>query len=145
MLNVDSVKYFKRAYLSSSSAFSPFYAFPNGNHLDKMKQCFKIEDQEKLIEFLKTANSIQLSACQTFKPKNIDNVPWGPTIENPATVGAFKIKSTDELYNSDDSPAIDTLFSFNSQVFEIVNFLNCDQYANNVHECLRSPYNTDRA
>lgn len=115
MLNVESRKYFNRAFLSSGSAFS-YYAFSNVNHLDHMKNCTEIHDREKLIEFLKTVHSNDLDECQTFSSKNANTVSYAPTIENPGTIGAFKVKSANEMYNSDDPPVMDTLFSFTSQV-----------------------------
>lgn len=116
MLNKESRKYFNRAFLSSSSGFSN-YAFANsGNHLDQMKMCLEIHDKRKLIEFLKTVDSNDLEECQTLSFKNTTAVPWAPTIENSETIGAFKTETPIEIYNSDNPPVIDALFSFNSQV-----------------------------
>lgn len=115
MLNEESRKYFNRAFISSSSAFS-YYAFANANHLDQMKSCSEIRSKEKLIQFLKTVDSKELDGCQTFSFTNVSAVPWGPTIENSETIGAFKTMTPNETYNSDNPPVMDTLFSFNSQV-----------------------------
>lgn len=116
MLNKESRKYFTRAFLSSGSAFS-YYAFSDRNHLDQMKNCSEIHDEGKLIEFLKTVDSKDLEECQTFSFKNPNTVPWAPTTESPKTIGAFKTQPPNEIYNSDDPPVMDTLFSFTSEVF----------------------------
>lgn len=81
-----------------------------------MENCSKIHDKGKLIEFLKTAHSNDFNECQTFSSKNANAVTWGPTIESPRTVGAFKVKRPEEIYDSVDPPVMDALFSFNSQV-----------------------------
>lgn len=114
MLNKESRKYFNRAFISSSSSFS-HYAYPDRNHLDQMKKCTKIDDEKKLIAFLKTVDSDGLDVCQTFSFTNANAVPWAPTIESAETVGAFKTKLANEMY-SEDPAVMDTLFSFNSQV-----------------------------
>lgn len=113
MLNEESRKYFNRAYLMSSSAFS-FYAFSKANHVDKVKECSGIADNNRLIEYLKTAESSALSKCYRLEKEFITT--WIPTVEPPETVGAFLTKTPDEIYDSDEAPTIDALFSFTFQV-----------------------------
>lgn len=115
MLNEESRKYFNRAFISSSSAFS-YYGYADGNHFKQMQECSKTDDEEKLIEFLKTADIKTLIECQSHNFESSVIVPWAPTIENAGTIGAFKTKTPDEIYNSDNAPVMDAMFSFNSEV-----------------------------
>ncbi len=116
MLNEESRKYFNRAYLGSSSAFN-FYAISRVGHLQQMKEFSKIDEEDKLIEYLKTADSCVLSA---FYPPSATGktlyVPWVPTIEDSNTVGAFITKTPEEIYHSDKAPIMDTMFSIASKV-----------------------------
>lgn len=109
MINEESRKYFNRAYASSSSAFSA-YALHRANHVQKVQECFHIEQMDKLLEHLKVANSSALVKCSSF----------GPTVENPRTAGAFLTRTPNEVYNSKRAPVMDAMFSFNSQVHFIM-------------------------
>lgn len=115
MLNEESRKYFNRAFISSSSAFS-YYGYADGNHFKQIQKCSESVGKEKLIEFLKTADIKALVECQSYTFESSVIVPWAPTIENASTIGAFKTKTPDEMYNSDNAPVMDAMFSFNSQV-----------------------------
>lgn len=120
MLNEESRKYFNRAFALSSSALN-YYAFNEQNHLDRIKRFLDIQDEQHLIEFLKTANSV------TFPDRLRTNIvepilfesAWVPTIESADTRGAFITKTPSEIYESNEAPIIDTMFSFTSQVFEL--------------------------
>lgn len=114
MLNTESRKYFYRTFSGSGSAFS-YDALIKGNNIDKVKECTKINNTEKLVHFLKTANSSTLTDCH---PANDIIFEWLPTIESPNTVGAFITKTPEEIYNSDEAPIMDTLFSFTNKVWQ---------------------------
>lgn len=73
-----------------------------------MQNCFKINDMDRLIEFLKTASQADLVNCTSPS--------WYPTIESPNTKGAFLTKSPEEVYRSDSPPIVDVLFAFASKV-----------------------------
>lgn len=119
MLNKESRKYFNRAFASSGSAFS-FYALSKDDHLKRMQEFSKINDKDKLIEFLKTANSKELSESQPFSFGKILYAPWVPTIESSTTKGAFISTKPDEIYNSNEAPVLDSLFSVTSVVFNLI-------------------------
>ncbi|KAG4071890.1 hypothetical protein HA402_006051 [Bradysia odoriphaga] len=115
MLNVESRKYFNRAYLGSSSAFN-FYAISKVDHSQQLKEFFKINDESKLIEYLRKTNSDLLSSFYPLSAKGKSlYVPWVPTIENPNTVGAFMTKTPEEIYSSNNAPIMDTMFSIASK------------------------------
>ena len=132
MLNAESRKYFNRAYLGSGSAFS-FYAISKFNHSQQLKELSKIEDDDKLIEYLRTADSDVLASFYPRSPKTL-YIPWVPTIEKPNTIGAFMTKTPEEIYSSDDVPIMDTMFSIALKVFvdrcglkEIEKFVKCSR------------------
>lgn len=117
MLNKISRKYFKRAFAMSGSLFS-YFALTEGDHVNRIKECFNINEHYSLIEFLKTSASEILTQChftkdwgKTLKPK------WTPTIEVSTAENAFLTQSPDEIYDSAEAPVIDSLFSFTTQVF----------------------------
>lgn len=109
MLNEESRKYFKRAFLSSSTALS-YYTFNKTNHLQEMRHYAEIEDKYELIEYLKNEKSHVLSKYPYV------GLPWLPTIEHPNVVNAFMTKLPEEIYDSDNAPVMDVLFGFNTQV-----------------------------
>lgn len=120
MLSDESRKYFNRALALSSSALN-HYTLYEPNHFERMQNFSNIQDKQKLVEFLKTADSGDLAK---FIPIS-SSIPilleaqWVPTVEHSGTKGAFITKSPEEIYKSDKAPVMDTMFSFNSQVFEI--------------------------
>lgn len=116
LLNEESRRYFNRAYLSSSSAFS-HYALREANHLRGMKDFTKISADEELIGYLRTANSDFLSKHYPFTYGKSLTPPWVPTIEHTNAVRPFITKTPDEIYGSGEAQAIDIMFSFNSKVF----------------------------
>lgn len=116
MLNKRSRTYFKRAYAASGSPFS-YFALTEGNHTSQLQDCSNTKDMTKLLNYLKTTDSKTIRKCQfaedwgkTLKPE------WVPTIEKPGTLGAFITQSPDDIYNSNDAPFMDALFSFTNQV-----------------------------
>lgn len=126
MLNEESRSYFTRAYTSSGSAYS-YFALREGNHRKKLQECFQINDLANLLEYLRATDSDILVECyfqmdwgKTIRPN------WVPTIEEPGTPGAIITQSLDEIYNSDKAPVMDTMFSFNSQVFTRNCVTHCD-------------------
>lgn len=124
MLNEDSRKYFNRAFLLSGSAFD-FFALSESDHFERIQEFAKIFDREQLIEFLKIANSTDLANLHTLSSFGKTLIsPWAPTIENPKTVGAFLTKPLKEIYQSNNAPVMDTMFSFTSQVFQT----NCTHF-----------------
>lgn len=121
MLNEESRKYFNRAFALSSSALN-HYVLYEPNHLERMQNFSNIQEKQKLVEFLKTADSGDLAKVQTTN--DFGNIlleaPWVPTIESFGTKGAFIAKSPEEIYKSDEAPVMDVMFSFDSQVIEIM-------------------------
>lgn len=86
-----------------------------------MKDLTEINDIEELIEYLKIADSEFLSTQYAFNTTETLTYPFVPTIESPNTVGAFITETPDEIYNSGETPATDTMFSFTSKVLETPN------------------------
>lgn len=117
MLNKESRKYFTRAFCLSGTAFNTFYNMEVNDHLQLAKKCFRIYDTEKLIEYLRTASLSSLIECNIL---DTDFKGWLPTIEASNVPGAFLTKTPDEIYNSDEAPVLDAMFSVTSQVFIII-------------------------
>lgn len=85
------------------------------NHIAIVENCTEIKNNtEALIKYLKTADPNILTRCANVS----HSVVWAPTIESSQTQGAFITKNPIELYNSNNAPVIDTLFGFNSEVFQ---------------------------
>lgn len=112
LLNQESRKYFSRAFLASSSALSS-YALTKANHLQRLKRFSQIDDKDQLIAYLRTAERVNLSRCAEIE--SLD-APWVPTIEHPNAVNPFITKSPIDIYNSDDAPVMDVMYSFTSKV-----------------------------
>lgn len=83
-----------------------------------MQECSQVNDANKLIEYLKTADTKVLAACHTTNTlgKILLQVPWVPTIEKSTATNAFLTKTPEEIYNSYDAPVMDALFTFASKV-----------------------------
>lgn len=107
MLNEESRKYFNRAFLISGSAFQ-YYVWHRGNHIEYIQKCSGSNETDQMIEYLKTTNSSNLVNCRV--------VGKSPTIEIAGTKGAFLSQNLEDIYNSDEAPAMDTMFCFSSQV-----------------------------
>lgn len=118
MLNNESRKYFNRAFLMSSTALN-YYALSDENHLERMKKFANIQDEKQLVEYLKKTKNIALSQIESNADFGVLlDFRWGPTVESAETEAAFITKTAKEIYESDDAPAMDTMFSFTSQVFK---------------------------
>lgn len=90
------------------------------NHIEIVEKCSKIKNNaEALINYLKTADAHILSNCTNVS----HSVIWAPNIESSQTPGAFITKKPRELYDSNNAPAIDTLFGFNSEVLRLFEIL----------------------
>lgn len=126
MLNEESRKYFSRAFLSSGTAFS-YFALSRANHLERMQQFSKINDNNELIEYLKSADEKVLAECRQFMGfEKLLGSAWTPTIESADTNGAFITKRPEEMYKSGSGTAMDVLFSFTSRVN--TSFLKYDEF-----------------
>ncbi|XP_031627086.1 esterase B1-like [Contarinia nasturtii] len=118
MLNEESRKYFQRALLLSSTALN-YYTLYEPNHLERMQKHSNIQDKDELVEYLKTLDSDTLSQCETTSDFGtiLLQSHWVPTIEDSKTKGAFLTKHPEEIYQSDEAPAMDTVLSMTSQEY----------------------------
>lgn len=118
VLNLESRKYFNRAYLASGVALD-YFALHEPDHLGRLYEFSKTQDKKQLIKYLKSTDSQILAEC--YSTLDFGNVlvslPWVPTIESPLTKGAFLTKTPEEILNSNEAPVMDILFSFTSEVF----------------------------
>lgn len=64
MLNEESRKYFNRAFTLSSTALN-YYVLHEPNHLERMQNFSQIQDKQKLIDYLKTADGADIVKIQT--------------------------------------------------------------------------------
>lgn len=116
MLNEESRKYFTRAVPVSGSPYS-YFALKTEDHLQRMYDCSKTTDQKSLVEYLKTASLEEIQQCKWETSwGNTINPKWVPTIEKPDAKMAFITQSPDDIYNSDNAPVMDVLFSFSNNV-----------------------------
>lgn len=58
------------------------------------------------------ANTYVLAKCFILKSPFL----FQPTIESSSVVGAFLTKMPEEIYNSNEAPAMDTMFSLTTEV-----------------------------
>lgn len=113
MLNAESRKYYSRAFCASGTAFNPFSNLCLTDHVKAMQDCYNIYVMDALVEFMKTATATTLQKC--VNPAK--SLPfWSATIEYQNAPAAFLTKTPDEIYETDDPPIIDTIFSLTSQV-----------------------------
>lgn len=116
MLNTESRKYFNRAFASSGAALNSF-AVRKADHMQILQECTKISDTTKLIEYLKNADNNILRECSPFDSKlGSLIITWVPTIERPHIRGAFLTKTPVQIYDSNEAPVMDAMFTFNSEV-----------------------------
>lgn len=107
MLNEKSRKYFTRAYLSSGSASR--WKVQDYNHTQNLQKCLKVnETGSALVDYMKTVNFTTLAKCS--------NLTWIVFYESPNATDAFITKTPKEIYNSNNPPVMDTMFSIASQV-----------------------------
>lgn len=85
--------------------------------MQHVQECSKINELDKLIEYLKVESGDTLANCYPFVFSNDLDPVWVPNIEKPNTKGAFLTKSLEEIYNSNDAPIMDSMFGFMAQVF----------------------------
>lgn len=115
MANEVSRKYFNRAFAMSSSVFSS-YAMRKADHVRQIQECTHIADKQELIEYLKTANSSAFITCYSWSfPGEID-LTWVPTIERSSAKDTFLSKTLEEIYDSEEPPKMDAMFSFAQSV-----------------------------
>lgn len=118
MLNIESRKYFQRAFASSSTVFCP-YAIKRENHLQLLRNCSHFNDTNAIIEYLKMTQADRISndcfPLEHFR-RIAKPIIWVPTIEKPNTRGAFLTKTPMDIYNSDEAPVMDAMFSFMKDV-----------------------------
>lgn len=110
MLNKDSRKYFDRSFVASGTALNS-YRLNDNSHVQSMQKCTKIDDMDKLIQNLKTANGSSIAECNY-----LGTAIWSPTIECHNAPKAFLTETPEKIYMSDQTaPIVNTMFSFNSQ------------------------------
>lgn len=114
MLNPESRKYFNRVFMMSSTALAA-PAIWKASQLEQIQECSKIHKMTELIKYLKTANSSVLLQCYALQITRFRSI-WLPTIEDPSVFGAFMTKTPEEIYKSNEAPAMDAMFSFTTQV-----------------------------
>lgn len=107
MINEESRKYFQRAFSMSGSGMQSYVLWTYKRE-QQLQNCTQTNDTNKIIEYLKTANSSMVLKCN--KPG------WYPTIESPHTKDAFLTQSPDKIMNSTNAPIMDAMFSFASKV-----------------------------
>lgn len=107
MLNAESRKYFTRVYLVSGTVS------PRNLHRDSqlpyVRRCLQFNGSNaELLDYMKTAPSATLSKCHYM-----DRILH---IEGPNAIAPFITKTPDEIYDSDEAPVIDAMYTFASQV-----------------------------
>lgn len=115
LINKKSRKLFKRAF-SMSGAGSSSWAIRRANHLPEIQECTKIHDFDKLVAYLKTANTSAFDDCFPWKYPDGLHPVWVPTIEGPCAEQPFMTETPEEVYRSSDAPRADYMFSFTSSV-----------------------------
>lgn len=109
MLNRESRNYFHRTFVASGTSLNS-YRSNDGSELQLMQRCTKIDDVDKLIQYMKTASSSSIAECN-----RLGAAIWSPTVECSNAPEAFITKSPDEIYGSGETaPIVNTMFSFNS-------------------------------
>lgn len=116
MLNVESRKYFHRAFLSSGTVFN-YFALSEANHLALLQKYTQISDTTELIEFLKTTDLKTLNEYNSYEGfDKLLSVTWIPTIETNATTDAFITMHPEEMYALGKVLPVDILFGFTKRV-----------------------------
>lgn len=119
MLNIESRKYFQRAFAASGSALN-YFALRKENHLEQVRMCARTSDTNQMLKYLKTAGTIALANCcvRGYYPDGDKYPMWLPTIEKANTRGAFHTQTPQDIYNSHFAPAVDVMFGLNSHVLK---------------------------
>lgn len=120
MLNAESRKYFNRAFASSGTG-SVWFILRKANHVPEIRKCLRTNEtnMDKLVAQLKTADRRVLQMCSLHDFSKSFVLTWVPTVEKANAREPFLTKSPNDIYNSDDAPIMDSLFSFNAEVSEI--------------------------
>ena len=115
MINEESRKYFQRAFSISGSAMQSYVLWTYDRE-EQLQSCTKTNDKNKMIEYLKTANSSMVLECS--KPG------WYLTIESPILKNAFLTQWPEEIFKT-EVPIMDAMFSFGSKVkqYKSIDFL----------------------
>lgn len=132
MLNEESRKYFNRAFMLSSSAYST-YTFRTANHVQHLKDYSKINELNNLVEYLKISNASILTKSYFYDFYGEIRPIWVPTFESPNTIGAFMTEVPDELYRTGKAAVMDAVFSFTKEVCYALSLLyvwNCYNFLN---------------
>lgn len=116
MLNEESRKYFNRAYIASSSALN-FHSLRRFNHTKTVQKCSQLENIDEIIAHIKTASADILGACNSTRSMENILLTWVPTVEPAGAIRPFLDATPEQIYNSNNAPVMDALFSFTSQVF----------------------------
>lgn len=112
MLNLESRKYFSRAFCISGSI--DFWKTRHENHIREIQECLHTNKTgNELVEYLKTANATELAPCH--------DVWWVPSIEGPNATRPFMTQTPEEIHKAGKTPPMDAMFSIVSQVL----FVKC--------------------
>lgn len=110
MLNFESRKYFRRAFMSSGCVSN--FHLRKDNHLPILQECLQMNKTgNELAKFLKTASRLELSGC--------NYLPWIISMESPNAPQPFISQTPAEIYKSDKAPVMDAIFTISSQVFNL--------------------------
>lgn len=124
MLNPQSRSYFQRAFASSGAALI-FSVVRKTNHVKLLQECTGIYDIEVLKDYLTLADADLLRTCSPFNSKlGAILTPWVPSVERESINGAFLTKTPEDIYNSNEAPVMDTMFTFNAQVIIVFKFIS---------------------
>lgn len=86
-----------------------YWKLRKDNHVPLIQKCLQIYNTNpELVDYLKIANYTNLFKC--------NHLNWAVSVENPNVAGGIITKTPEEIYNSENPPVLDTLFSFASQV-----------------------------
>lgn len=108
MLNAESRKYFKRAFMISGAMS---YRARRHHYETNIQECLQTNKmQHELVEYLKTANVTALAKC--------NDITWLLSIEKPSAARPFLTETFEEIYRSGKMPVMDAMFSIVSQVID---------------------------
>lgn len=113
MLNKKSRSFFTRSFAASGTSLN-YYGYRKNNHLQQIQKCLNIYDVNKLVDYLKVAQPSDLFKCNVLDFTGIPT--WTTTLECANVPDAFLTKTPDEIYNSNDAPQKDAMFSIVDQV-----------------------------
>lgn len=116
MLNPESRKYFQRAFASSGVALI-YFVVRKSSHVHTLQECTGIQDPKALLGYLQIADADTLRRCSPdiVKGGSLLN-SWVPSVERKNINRPFLTKTPEEIYDANEVPAMDTMFTFNTQV-----------------------------